>query len=183
MDGLVALFANGSNATIRDVLIYVRDSELIRLDDRFGVYLLADPINDSSSGFENVSAYLRCGVSELWAYRRYFTEESPFATHHGVKGAQFERVLVVIDDEEARFSQYSYGKYLKYIELSEGDEAHIAAGEESVLDRTRRLFYVCCSRAMQDLAVVIFVPDVDIARAAIVEQKIFPDAVIEELNI
>jgi DNA helicase-2/ATP-dependent DNA helicase PcrA len=182
VDGLAALLADGSNATIWDVLAYVRDSELIRLDDRFGVHLVAEPINDNSSGFENVSAFLRCNVSELWAYRRYFTEESPFATHHGVKGAQFERVLVVIDDEEARFSQYSYGKYLQCVGLSEGDEAHIAAGEESVLDRTRRLFYVCCSRAMQDLAVVIFVPDVDVARAAIVEQNLFPEAVIRGLE-
>lgn len=182
VDGLVGLFADESHATVGDILTYVRDRELIRLDDRFGAHLVAEPVDDGSSGFENVRAYLRCGVNELWAYRRYFTEESPFATHHGVKGAQFERVLVVIDDEEARFSQYSYGKYFKYIPLSENDDANIAAGEESVLDRTRRLFYVCCSRAMQDLAVVIFVPDVDVARAAIVEQNLFPEAVIRGLE-
>ena len=79
------------------------------------MHLVAEPVDDGSSGFENVQAYLACGVDELWAYRRYFTEESPFATHHGVKGAQFERVLVVIDDEEAGFRQYSYGKYLGYV--------------------------------------------------------------------
>lgn len=115
---------------------------------------------------------------ELWAYRRYFTEESPFATHHGVKGAQFERVLVVIDDEEAGFRQYSYGKYLGYVPRSDKDEANVEAGEESVLDRTRRLFYVCCSRAMKDLGVVIFVPDVEVARNAIIEQNLFPVAAI-----
>lgn len=158
--------------------MHVRDNELLRLDDRFAVHLVAEPVDDGSSGFENVQAYLACSVDELWAYRRYFTEESPFATHHGVKGAQFERVLVVIDDEEAGFRQYSYGKYLGYVPPSDKDEANIAAGEESVRDRTRRLFYVCCSRAMKDLAVVVFVPDVAAARTAIVEQNLFPEAVI-----
>ena len=151
---------------------------MLRLDDRFAVHLVEEPVDDGSSGFENVQAYLACGVDELWAYRCYFTEESPFATHHGVKGAQFERVLVVIDDEEAGFRQYSYGKYLGYVPLSDKDDANIEAGEESVLDRTRRLFYVCCSRAMKDLAVVVFVPDVAAARTAIVEQNLFPEAVI-----
>ncbi|TDV37986.1 DNA helicase-2/ATP-dependent DNA helicase PcrA [Paraburkholderia caballeronis] len=178
LDGLVTLLAEGSQATVRDVFTHVRDSELLRLDDRFGVHLVAEPVDDGSSGFENVQAYLACGIEELWAYRRYFTEESPFATHHGVKGAQFERVLVVIDDEEAAFRQYSYGKYFGYVPLSETDEAKIAVGEESVLDRTRRLFYVCCSRAVKDLAVVVFVPDVAVARAAIVEQNLFPETAI-----
>ncbi|SFU48547.1 DNA helicase-2 / ATP-dependent DNA helicase PcrA [Halomonas korlensis] len=182
LNGLVALMEEEPGATVRNVLTHVRDNDLLRLDDRFNVHLVAEPVDDGSSGFENVQAYLECSVDELWAYRRYYNEESPFATHHGVKGAQFERVLVVIDDEEAGFRQYSYGKYFEYIPLSENDEARIAAGEESVLDRTRRLFYVCCSRAMKDLAVVAFVPDVPAARAAIIERSLFPEAVIRSVE-
>ncbi|WP_341809962.1 hypothetical protein [Paraburkholderia tuberum] len=45
-----------------------------------------------------------------------------------------------------------------------------------MLDRTRRLFYVCCSRAVKDLAVVLFAADVAAARAAVIEAKLFPDA-------
>lgn len=73
--------------------------------DRFAPHLLAEPGDDGHSGFANVQAFLACDVAELWSYRRYIDEESPFATHHGVKGAQFERVLVVIDDEEYPFSR------------------------------------------------------------------------------
>ncbi|MGR3906229.1 hypothetical protein Q3A80_04240 [Burkholderia sp. SR8] len=80
-----------------------------------------------------------------------------------------------LDDEEASYNQYSYGKYLGYTPLSDTDEANIAEGKESVLDRTRRLFYVCCSRALKDLAVVLFAADVA-ARAAVVEARLFPDA-------
>ncbi|WP_254220305.1 hypothetical protein [Burkholderia multivorans] len=54
---------------------------------------------------------------------------------------------------------------------------------ESVLDRTRRFFYVCCSRAVKDLAVVVmFVPDVDQARAAIERANIFPAGAIHGLE-
>lgn len=173
---LAALLADGSAATIRDVLRHVRDTELVALDDRFAAHLMDNPVDDGAEGFGNVEAFLDCHVGELWAHRRYILEESPFATHHGVKGAQFERVLVVLDDEEASYNQYSYGKYLGYTPLSDTDNANIAEGKESVIDRTRRLFYVCCSRATKDLAVVLFAADVAAARAAVVETKLFPDA-------
>lgn len=182
VDALVAMLAEGSQATVGEVMRHIRDTELLRLDDRFGPHLADEPVDDGSAGFANVQAFLACQVGELWAYRRYFTEESPFATHHGVKGAQFERVLVVVDDEEAAFHQYSYGKYFGYVPLSDKDQARIDAGEETVLDRTRRLFYVCCSRAVKDLAVVLFVPDVRAALAAIAEKNLFPQAFVRHLE-
>lgn len=52
-----------------------------------------------------------------------------------------------------------------------------------MLDRTRRLFYVCCSRAVKDLAVVLFVPDVAAARAAIAAKDLFPQTSIRGLDI
>lgn len=182
VDALTAMLAEGSQSTVRQVLQHVRDTELLSLDDRFAAHFVAEPADDSSPGFANVAAFLACNVGELWAHRRYMLEESPFATHHGVKGAQFERVIVVLDDEEAAYNLYSYGKYLGFTPLSESDEARVAAGEESVLDRTRRLFYVCCSRALKDLAVVVFVHDVAAARAAVTAAKLFPEVAIRELH-
>ncbi len=178
LDALVAMLADGSQATVRQLMRHVRGTQLLRLDDRYGPHLVDEPVDDGSSDFSNIQAFLACQIGELWAYRRYFTEESPFATHHGVKGAQFERVLVVVDDEEAAFHQYSYGKYFGYAPLSENDLAKIDAGEETVLDRTRRLFYVCCSRALKDLAVVLFVPDVAATGDEITAKNLFPKASI-----
>lgn len=178
VDALVGMLDDGSLSTVRDVMRHVHTTELLRLDDRYGPHLVPEPADDGSNGFANVQDLLNCNVAELWAYRRYFREESPFATHHGVKGAQFERVLVVVDDEEAAFHQYSYGKYFGYVPLSDSDKARIEAGEETVLDRTRRLFYVCCSRAVKDLAVVLFVSDVPAALSAIVNKNLFSQASI-----
>lgn len=178
----LTLLLADSEATVRDLLLHIRDTELFRLDERFETHLLAEPIDDGQSGFINVQNFLTCKGAELWNYLRYVEEESPFATHQGVKGAQFDRVLVVLDDEEGNFSQFSYGKYFGFVPLSERDRENIDAGRESVLDRTLRLFYVCCSRAVKDLAVVLFVPDVDAAREAVIAKGIFPVAAVRGLG-
>jgi len=51
-----------------------------------------------------------------------------------------------------------------------------------VLDPTRRLFYVCCSRAVEDLAVVLFVPDVPVDLAEIAGNNLFPSASIRSIE-
>lgn len=70
---------------------------------------------------------------------------TPFATKHGVKGDEFETVLVVLDDSGAAWNFYSFDKY-----LSGADDA---ANPERA-NRSRNVFYVCCSRARQRLAVI-----------------------------
>lgn len=182
VEALATLLQNDSRTSIGEVLTLIRDREMARLDERFSAFLVPNPQDDGSSEFEHVIAFLACHATELWGYRRYIEEESPFATQQGVKGAQFERVLVVLDDEEGAHSHFSYGKYFGFVPLSEKDVENIAANMESVLDRTRRLFYVCCSRAVKDLAVVMFVPDVDQARPAIERTNIFPAGAIHALE-
>jgi DNA helicase-2/ATP-dependent DNA helicase PcrA len=63
-------------------------------------------------------------------------------------------VLVVLDDAESTHFQFSYEKYLGLKALSDTDRKHIEAGEETTVDRTRRLFYVSCTRALKDLGSV-----------------------------
>ena len=55
---------------------------------------------------------------ELWGYRKYIEDLSPFATQQSIKGAEFEKVLVIIDDEEGRMTAFSYGKYFGVTDLS-----------------------------------------------------------------
>jgi len=69
----------------------------------------------------------------------YYNDHSPYSTQHGIKGAEFENVLVVMDN--GRWNNYNF----KY--LFEG------TGNESVIQRTERIFYVCCSRVINSLVV------------------------------
>ena len=174
---LVTMFGDGCGITIRQVLDFVRDRELMKVDERFNGYLAdAEEIaedNEQAAEIRSVNAFLACMADELWGYRTYLEDQSPFATQQGIKGAEFDRVLVVLDDEEGRYNLFSYGKYFGITALSPKDNENIAAGADSVIDRTRRLFYVCCSRAVQDLAVIFFVPNVAAARTAVETRAYF----------
>lgn len=170
---LVKMFEESETTTIREVLNFVFDQKLVLLDDRYQRFLGNGSTENETDQYATVEAFLNSPASQLWGYRTYIEDQSPFATQQGIKGAEFQRVLVILDDEESEYNLFSYGKYLGITPLSEKDEENIAAGEDSVISRTRRLFYVCCSRATQDLAVVLFVPDVQKARKAVVEKGLF----------
>jgi DNA helicase-2/ATP-dependent DNA helicase PcrA len=86
--------------------------------------------------------------------------------------------LVVLDDAESAHFQFSYEKYLGLKELSATDLKHIEAGEETTVDRTRRLFYVSCTRALKDVAVVLFTADPQKAEEHIHGLNLFEDSSI-----
>ena len=158
---------------------FVKDQSLLKLDERFEPLLAAndqpeEDAEDEESGLiQAANAFLACRASEMWGYCQYIEAQSPFATQQGIKGAEFQRVLVVLDDEEGDYDLFSYGKYFGITDLSDRDQENITTGVDSVVSRTRRLFYVCCSRAVEDLAVVLFVHDVQAARTAIVARNFF----------
>jgi DNA helicase-2/ATP-dependent DNA helicase PcrA len=181
--GLVASIAAGitgtSDVTIGELLMRVHAAKLLILDPRLTLYLDPSAVSpapaetpegasidgadqeddDTDKELASMVAFLACPAQQLLAYHTYISERSPFWTQQGIKGAEFDRVLVVLDDAESTHFQFSYEKYLGLKELSETDRKHIAAGEETTVDRTRRLFYVSCTRALKDLAVVLFTTD------------------------
>ena len=185
LGALVTMLRPDSTATIGEILLFVRTREIAKLDDRYMSFLgdAVQPTDAETEDEENaddeaddttVLAFLAVPACQLWGYHTYIKDQSPFSTHQGIKGAEFERVLVILDDEESAFRQFSYGKYWGTEPPSTTDQGHIAAGEESVIDRTRRLFYVCCSRALKHLAVLFYVNDTARARAIVETKAIFP---------
>ncbi len=130
-----------------------------------------------------MDAFLACPATQLLAYQTYISERSPFWTQQGIKGAEFDRVLVVLDDAESTHFQFSYEKYLGLKAPSETDQKHIDAGEETTMDRTRRLFYVCCTRALKDLAVVLFTDAPIHAETHIRQLNLFEDSSIHTQTV
>jgi hypothetical protein len=74
------------------------------------------------------------------------------AAVQGVKGREFDRVFVILDDSEARGFMFSYEKLLGAKPFSEEDKRKIAEGTETGINRSRRLLYVTCTRAKKSLA-------------------------------
>lgn len=181
-----------SGATNADVLRLIHKSSVIVLDPRVLSYLnLPIPVRptekDNAEASEEeedgeeltkevaaMDAFLACPAFQFRGYYKYLNDDSPFSTQQGIKGAEFERVLVVLDDDEGTHVQFSYDKYLGIKQLSDRDEANKREGKETTVDRTRRLFYVCCTRAMKDLVVVLFTSDVAIAQSRITSLGLFP---------
>lgn len=102
---------------------------------------------------------LQCRFSEFEEYVRYISNKSRFGTHQGIKGLQFPRVMVILDDDEARGFLFSYEKLFGAKEPSSTDLKNQAEGKETSIDRTRRLFYVTCSRAESSLAIIAYTKD------------------------
>jgi DNA helicase-2/ATP-dependent DNA helicase PcrA len=86
----------------------------------------------------------------------YINGQSPFFTHQGVKGLEFPRVMAIIDDSEMREFLFSYDKLFGIKSKTTTDINNEREGKETGIDRTRRLFYVICSRAEESLAVVAY---------------------------
>lgn len=156
-----------SGATLRELLSSASASGLVDLDPRLGVFLDPEGLHRAvvldDADRELLENALACTYVELAGYRDYVTKVSPYSTHHGTKGAEFDRVVVVVDDDEGAFPNISYGKLLGIEGLSETDQRNLANGTDSVLDRSRRLLYVCVSRARRGVAIVLFTADVPAA--------------------
>ena len=83
---------------------------------------------------------------EIIALCRYLSGHSPFETKHGVKGAEFENVLVVVG---RGWNRYNFSQML---ELA-ADPPAIPPDRHDAFERNRNLFYVTCSRPKKRLAV------------------------------
>lgn len=183
---LVAMLEPGSGARIGDVVSFLQAKNLLALDERYDALVetfaqTEEQVTDPAP--ENAALrFMQCDASELWGYRKYIEKLSPFATQQGIKGAEFEKVLVVVDDQEGQSNAFSYGKYFGVTPLSATDQGHIDAGRDSVIGRTRRLFYVCCSRALSDLVVIIFAEDIVQIRDAIIAKAFFEHECIHVLE-
>lgn len=130
--------------TIGDVLAYVFGNNLFSKPkeiDEFEMKISGDNLDEPSQKKKDFhDALLKVQYQELISLDSYIEESTPFSTKHGVKGAEFDNVLIVIDDKA--WNQYNFN----YLFSNQT--------EKKQYERTRNLFYVCCSRAKDNLAVL-----------------------------
>ena len=150
------------NKTIRDTVKAIWDAQLLRIPEV--VYnaskLTIEDVNGSDD--EELIAWVNVmdlPIEMVKRYDDYVNQKTRFDTHQGVKGLEFNRVMVIIDDAEARGFMFSYDKLFGVKELSDTDKKNIADGKETSIERTQRLFYVTCTRAKNSLAVVMYTND------------------------
>jgi DNA helicase II / ATP-dependent DNA helicase PcrA len=140
----------------------------------------ADPVSEQIAALID---FLDCPFSEIAPYAAYVAHQAPFDTHQGVKGLEFDRVMVLMDDGEARGFLFGYDKLLGAKGPTASDIKNVHEGKESSLDRTRRLFYVTCSRARSSLALVAYSSNPAAVRTYVIANDWFTaDEVLSELR-
>lgn len=154
MNKLIQLRESG---TVGDIIRLLQETSKPRLPD----YILNKESQLSkldSSSEEELTSDIRelknlhsISYLEIIALKKYLDQHSPFQTQHGVKGAEFENVLIVIG---RGWNQYNFGEMLKWVK--EG----IPNGKQDTFERYRNLFYVACSRPKKHLA-ILFTQELD----------------------
>jgi DNA helicase-2/ATP-dependent DNA helicase PcrA len=168
---------DGNDPLITDVVQILIDTALLEIPERL---LMAqalgvtseDPLDTADREALEIHAYqalLGRRFSEMAAFADYAQGLSPFDTHQGVKGLEYPRVMVILNDEEAGGFLFSYEKLLGVKPPSDGDRKNQRDGKDDALARTRRLLYVTCSRAEASLAIVVYTAEPEMARQQVID--------------
>lgn len=185
IDSLIELWKEGV-PTCAKILTNVAKTNLFAIPESLRAALAArqaEPANSPEDDREdpiskNIGAlitFLDCSFSVIKPYAAYVAREASFDTHQGVKGLEFDRVMVLMDDGDARGFLFGYDKLLGAKALSPADVKNEQEGKETSLDRTRRLFYVTCSRAKSSLALVAYSSDPAAVKAHVVASGWFTE--------
>ena len=167
------------NGTVGEVIDHLRQLRRPRLPDaverreRELEQFNREADDEMPRALTELEALRAVSYGEIIALCRYLAGHSPFETKHGVKGAEFENVLVVVG---RGWNQYNFNQML---ELSK-DPDHVPANKRKMFERNRNLFYVTCSRPRKRLAILFTQELSAVARRTL--DNWFGDEVIEALK-
>lgn len=160
--------------SLRELLLSIDKHQLLVIPDLLKDLLITNIIESDEDAdlFEKQKAWdtaLNAKLSHVENYDKYISEELGFATHQGVKGLEFDRVMAIIDDDDSNGFLFKYDKLFGAVALSNTDQKNEEKGIDSVLSRTRRLLYVICSRAEKSLAVVAYSQNTTAVKNRVIE--------------
>lgn len=149
---MTQLLALRETGTIGDVIEFIRAQRKPRLPDKVEKFEQELLHFDRTADVEmprrlkELEKLKNIPYSEVRSLRRYLDGYSPFETKHGVKGAEFENVLVVVG---RGWNQYNFGEMLEF-----AGAQTIPVDKQDSFERNRNLFYVACSRPQKRLAIL-----------------------------
>jgi DNA helicase-2/ATP-dependent DNA helicase PcrA len=164
-----------SDQSLGTILKYCRENKLCYISDRLSDHLDRDArveeykkdehSNDKSDWL--VDAFLNLRADEIKPFIDFVTDNTPLSTQHGVKGEEYKNVIVVFDDTDAAWNTYNFIKMLT--PNTSGDPT------DGQRERSRKLAYVCFSRAEENLRILLFTPDPRKAKIELIENNLFEE--------
>ncbi|VXC66341.1 UvrD-helicase domain-containing protein [Pseudomonas sp. 9Ag] len=169
VDQLQALWGT---ETIGDILRFCIDKQMIQPPERLCEHLGRGPrvevfdedVHGADKGDWLADSLFQMTSEQVARYARYIAYNTAYSTQHGVKGEEYGKVLVVYDDVEAAWNQYSFNKVLTPLTTGEATE------RQRFL--TQKLAYVSFSRAKEDLRVLMFTADPVGARSELIASQL-----------
>ncbi|PRY13728.1 DNA helicase-2/ATP-dependent DNA helicase PcrA [Pontibacter ummariensis] len=135
---------NVGNKTIEEVINNAHEKGICLIDDKLERFIV-----------KNEYLYNRVKEVQFDEFQKlydYLEGKTPFSTQHKTKGTEFNNVLVVLDN--GGWNNYNF------------ENLFLNKGTESVLKRTQKIFYVCCTRAKENLAVFYHNPSKQVIASA-----------------
>lgn len=139
-------------SSISSILSFVWDNEICSKAARITQYEDRTDFNKEThkqKRDEFLNALTLIPFKELLNFYDYLNDTSPFCTEHSTKGAEFDNVILIIDNSTWK-QQYKVSTLF-------GSSDHI----DERIERTLKLFYVAISRARNNLIVVYKNPTPD----------------------
>lgn len=135
---------NVGDKTIEEIITEANEKEICLIDDKLTTF------KEKKEYLYNRVKYVK--FNEFQKLFDYLEGQTPFSTQHKTKGAEFDNVLVILDN--GRWNNYNFEKMF------------LGTASPSVMDRTQKIFYVCCTRAKEKLAVFYHNPDAQVIEKA-----------------
>ncbi len=150
-EAMTALMALRMSGTIGEVIDFVDALPHVRLAgpvqeaERELASAGPNPVDGESRRVIQLRKLRAVPYTELIALDHFIDGHTPFATKHGVKGAEFENVLVIVG---RGWNKYDFGQMLEWVESGP------PASRTEFFENNRNLFYVACSRPKVRLALL-----------------------------
>ncbi len=150
-DSLNKLSTNRINWKIKEVYEFASDNGLI-LNKRLNEFIeklsiASESLTEKEKERQSkdkllFDSFMELPYTELISFWKHLQNNTVFSTKHGTKGDEFKNVLTVIDDTEW-IQEYNFKNFFN--ETEDKPERRL---------RTRNLFYVECSRAIDNLVIL-----------------------------
>ena len=149
------------NQTIEDVLKFAEVEGLLKEDELFNDYIL-------NKGFYLWERIKKITFNQYRKSVLYLKEFSPICTQHSVKGSEYDNVLLILESDWNKYDFNTlFGK---------------GSSNSNVQLRTKKLFYVCITRAKKNLIIYMSTDDSEIigeAKRVFGEENVIDISLIE----
>ncbi|WP_461812615.1 UvrD-helicase domain-containing protein [Faecalimonas sp.] len=144
-----------TTGTIESVIKYANENHLCVVDDKLERF-----INNNEYLYWRVK---NIEYSEFQKLYEYLEGYMPFSTQHKIKGLEFNNVLLVLHN--GGWNKYNF-EYLFDSDIEETLSASKKKSFSKILNRTKKLFYVCCTRAKENLVIYYPCPSTNVIKTA-----------------